>query len=199
MSLISFFKPMTVTESIFKNIPTLETPRLYLRRIMESDYRDMYEYSQNSEVTKYLTWYEHDNPEYTKCYLKELQKAYKRGEFFDWGLEYKPHSKFIGTAGFTLIDEDNNSAEIGYVLNPQYQGLGLMTEAITEILDFGFSTLCFERIYARHIKGNDASAEVMKRCGMSYEGELRNSLFVKGEYKTVMIYSILKEEYKKNK
>ena len=84
--------------------------------------------------------------------------------------------------------------EIGYVLSPDYRGLGLMTEAARRVIAFGFDELGLARIEARHVFGNERSAAVMRRCGMEYEGTLRKSMMIKGELKTVSVYAILKED-----
>ena len=76
-------------KEVFANIPRFETRRLILRRIKESDYIDIYEYSSDIEVTKYLTWYPHMSLKESKDYTSYLQKRYDSGKFFDWGLVCK--------------------------------------------------------------------------------------------------------------
>ncbi len=192
---MGLFTSKTVTQRIFSHLPVLETPRLILRRILPKDAADMYEYARLPEVTRYLTWHEHESAQYTKDYLTALQSSYRRGEFFDWGLELKENRKFIGTCGFTAIREDYNFAEVGYVLSPAYHKQGLMSEALREVIRFGFQVLCLERIEAKHMEGNDASAAVMKRCGMQYEGKLRHRMVIKGRYEDYHLYSLLKSEF----
>ena len=101
----------------------------------------------------------------------------------------------IGTCGFTAIDLPNRSAELGYVLHPAYHGRGLATEAAGEVLRFGFERLGLHRIEARYMEGNEASTHVMERLGMRHEGLRRDALFVKGAFRTVGTYAILREEY----
>ena len=57
---------------IFSNIPTLQTDRLTLRRLMVADAVDMYEYSKNKDVTRYLTWDAHPDVAYTREYLQYI-------------------------------------------------------------------------------------------------------------------------------
>lgn len=179
----------------FSKLPSLETPRLLLRRMNVYDAADMYEYARLEEVTRYLLWYPHPDAGYTKRYLEQLQTEYRHGEFYDWALVCKPYMKMIGTCGFTSIDLDNNRAEIGYVLNPAYWGAGLAPEAVRRVLDFGFRELRLNRIEARYMRGNDRSRRVMEKCGMSFEGMQRSLLFVKEQYRDVGVCSILYDEY----
>ena len=159
------------------------------------DAGDMYEYACQSEVTKYLTWSPHPSREYTRDYLAYVQKQYEDGEYYDWALIFKDEMKMIGTCGFTSFDDENNAGEIGYVLNPDYWGRGLAAEAVREVLKFGFQRLNLHRIEAKHIEGNNQSRRVMEKCGMSYEGTHRSSMYIKGEYRTICICAILREEY----
>ena len=182
-------------KEIFSDIPVFETPRLILRRIRVSDYADMYEYSSDSEVTKYLTWYPHKSLNESKEYAEYLQKRYNDGKFFDWGIEYKGSGKFIGTCGFTTINLNNNQAEVGYVLSKGYWGQGIIPEALRVIMEFGFNYLGFDKIEARFLDGNEKSFKVMKKMGMTFERILYNSLHIKGEYKTVHTYSISREKF----
>ena len=102
----------------------------------------------------------------------------------------------IGTCGFTRFDSANNSAEIGYVINPAYHGQGIATEAARAVIDFGFSELRLHRIEARHMVGNDASHRVMEKLGMKTDGTLREAYYVNGSYRTVVICSLLQSEFK---
>ena len=186
---------------IFSNIPLMETDRLILRKMMVKDYEDMYLYACRPEVTKYLTWKPHTSPMYTKDYLEYIATKYSLGEFYDWAVIDKYDQKMIGTCGFTRFDFHSNSAEIGYVLNPEYWGKGYATEAVKAVMKFGFETLGVVRIEAKYMNGNDASRRVMEKVGMSYEGMMRSALLVGDEYKNIGICSILLDEYKtiKNK
>jgi ribosomal-protein-alanine N-acetyltransferase len=176
----------------FLNMKDLETDRLVLRKISKKDAPDMYEYAQNPEVSKYLTWYAHESLSYTKRYIRFLKSKYRSGEYFDWGIELKDTGKFIGTCGFSVFDPDNKKAEIGYVLNPEYCNKGYATEAVSKVIKYAFSELHLHRIEARIIKENTVSASVAQKCGLRLEGTAVDELFLKGEYKTILHYALIK-------
>ena len=180
---------------IFSNIPILQTERLTLRRLMVSDACDMFEYSKEPEVTRYLTWDAHPDVMYTREYLQYLGTHYNVGDFFDWGVILTDEDKMIGTCGFTRFDYNNNSGEIGYVINPAYRGQGIADEAVSAVMQFGFETLKLNRIEAKFIEGNSASMRVMEKTGMQLEGYHRCAMLIKGEYKTIGVCSILRDEY----
>ena len=182
---------------LFIKIPTLKTERLILRRINPTDVEDVFDYASCPDVPRYLLWHPHPDRNYTKQYLSFLDKKYKKNEFYDWGIELDGH--LIGTCGFSSFDIDNNSAQIGYVLNKKHWGNGYAPEAVKEIMLFGFEVLKLHRIEARFIKQNERSKRVMEKCRMSYEGTLKEAIFAKGIYKDLGIYAITRDEYLKYK
>lgn len=183
------------TFRIFTNIPELHTERLMLRRMKVGDSWDMFEYAGREDVTEYLLWKPHPDVAYTREYLQFVATHYELGDFFDWAVVWKEQDKMIGTCGFTKFDYTNNCGEIGYVINPLYRGMGIADEAVREIMRFGFEVLKLNRIEAKFMEGNDASLRVMEKTGMTFEGFHRKSMKVKGEYKTIGICSILREEF----
>ena len=183
---------------IFANIPTLKTKRFILRKITEKDASDVYEYSSDEQVSRYLFWYPHTSIEYTKEYLYNLKNDYRIGKYFDWGIEWRTGEytgKMIGTCGFTSFDLFNNSAEVGYVLNKEFWGQGIACEALDEVIRFGFEELLLHRIEAKFAYENKNSLKVMEKCNMQFEGVLRSSVMLKGSYTDIGICSILGEEY----
>ena len=181
--------------NIFSRIPILETERLTLRKLRIDDAEDMFDYARRADVTTYLTWECHPDSAYTREYLQYVQKQYEDGEFYDWAVVHKGTGRMIGTCGFTSFDDDNNAGELGYVLNPDFHGQGLMPEAVREVMKFGFLRLNLHRITARYMEGNLPSRRVMEKVGMSFEGTFRRAVYIKGDYRTVSSCAILREEY----
>ena len=148
-----------MTENTPMNLENIKlcTQRLVLRKMLPSDFLDMYEYACRRDVTEYLLWREHENAEYTRRYLRYIQKLYRKGEFFDFAVTLRDSGKMIGTAGFAQIDTENRSAQIGYVLNPRYRGRGYAPEAAEAVMRYGFYKLGLHRIEARCMHQNEAS------------------------------------------
>ena len=181
---------------IFSNIPTLRTERLSLRAMHPMDAEDMFDYARRDEVTRSLLWRPHASVGYTKDYLHYIQTRYALGDFYDWAIIDRENSRrMIGTCGFTKIDTVNNSAEIGYVINPDFHRKGYAYEAARKIMEFGFCELGLHRIEARFMQGNEASLRVMEHLGMTFEGYHKDEVFVKGKYRTVGYCAITKDEF----
>ena len=146
-----------------------------------------------------MTWDPHPDRTYTREYLEYLGNRYAAGMFYDWALVYEPDCKMVGSCGFTSFNCSSDSAEVGYVLNPEYWGRGIAAEALERVLEFGFDTLGLHRIEARFIEGNDQSRRVMEKVGMTFEGILREGMLVKGNYVNVGVCSVLYKEWKERK
>ncbi len=158
-----------------------------------ADVNDMYSYASLDVVCKYLLWAPHYNVEATRGYLEMVERSYRRGELADWAIE--KDGKMIGTAGFASVDLENNSVEIGYVLNPDYWGNGYAREALGTVTRIAFEELGVHRIQLRIMEGNTPSENVALACGYRKEGTLRDLLLVKNEYRTIHFYSLVSSEY----
>ncbi|MGE7603519.1 GNAT family N-acetyltransferase [Peribacillus sp. NPDC097675] len=182
-------------EKPFENFPTLETERLILRKVTWDDVEDIHAYSSIEEVTKYVTWETHKTLEDTKEFIKFAFTQYENKHIAPWGIQYKENGKIIGTIDFVSHHGGHRVAEIGYVLSQDYWGKGIMTEAANEVIAFGFDRMDVVRIQARCFVDNIGSSRVMEKIGMSFEGTMRNMMFVKGKHQDLNMYSILKEEF----
>lgn len=180
---------------IFSHMPRLQTERLILRRLSTSDCEDVFYYSRDPQVPKYLLWDPHPNLDYTRQYLDYIAQRYRLGDFYDWALERKSDGRVIGTCGFTSINFHSDSAEVGYVLARDCWGQGYAAEALECVLGFGFDYVGFNRIEAKYMAENPASRRVMEKCSMTFEGVLRSSMKVKGKYRDIGICSILRDEH----
>ena len=176
----------------FSKIPVIKTERFFLRKISYEDTDDMYEYSCEARTSEYLLWSPHPERFYTYEYIRSLQNAYKHGEFYDWAIICRDSGKMIGTVGYSEIYFEDDRAEVGYVINPEYWGRGVATECLSAITAFGFERLGFHRLEARIMVGNDASMRVAEKCGYAFEGVHKDMLLVKGEYRDIAFYANVK-------
>lgn len=181
---------------LFQQLPTLETPRLILRKLVLNDAEDIFKFTSIDSVTDYLTWFPHKDIAVTKEFLEMVMARYESGEPSQWAIFHKESQSVIGIIGFIDFSEEHGKGELAYVLSPDFQRLGLMKEALISIIDYSFSKLGLNRIQCKLIAGNNASEMLLKSVGMVKEGEFRQFLRVKGELKNFIYYSILKQEFK---
>ncbi len=185
----------THIEHLVRQMPTLETHRLILRKLKVQDAQDMYEYCSDTDTPKFLTWEPHESLKYTKEYIRFVIKKYRTGEYLDWGIILKSSGKLIGTCGFTSIEPENAKGEIGYVLNGAYRNNGYGSEAVNRLLEYSFYELELNRIEARVIENNHPSVALLKKCGFEYEGTFRQEMYLKGEFKNILHYALCKDRY----
>ena len=181
---------------VFADLPELETERLLLRKMRLDDAEAMFAYASDPEVTRYVLWDTHRSIEDTEEFLRFATEGYERGDFGGWGVVLKDSGVFVGTCGLDAgYAPEHARAELGYVLSREHWGRGLMPEAARAVIRFGFVRMKLNRIEARCIAENAASARVMEKAGMTYEGTLREREFIKGAYRDMKVYSILRSEY----
>ena len=174
---------------LFYRQPPLETERLILRKISKSDLEDVYEYAKNPSVSKYLLWAPHPNREHTKKYLEIVEKLYLKAKFYDFAIVVRENSKMIGTVGFTSINIEDNSAEIGYVLNEHYWKKGYAREAVSRIIKYAKEVLHLDTLYAKFILENDQSKKLLLSLGFTEAPELAHTLYIKGEMRDISVFS----------
>lgn len=184
-----------MTDNLYVYMPILETDRLLLRKLTMRDAQDIYAYSRDPVVAKHVLWDAHTSIYDSRGYLRFMLRKYRMGEPASWGIEWKATRQVIGTIGFMWIQHENASAEVGYSLSRQFWNKGIMTEALQEIIRYGFQSLNLNRIEAQHETDNPASGAVMRKCGMVKEGTLRQRLLNKGKFVDVDLYAILRKEY----
>lgn len=171
--------------------PDLQTERLLLRRLTREDAADIFAYASDPEVARLTTWEAHRTLDDSLQYLERVRTWYDEGFGGPWGLVLKGTGTLVGTCGLAVVPE-HYRAELGYAIARSCWGQGLMTEAARAAIHFGFVSLGLNRIEARCWLDNIASARVMEKCGMKYEGTLREQIFIKGRFDTLLIYSILR-------
>lgn len=189
---------MDINEACVQH-PQLETPRLLMRKVTFKDLEDMHAYTSSQIVTRHVPFPTHKNLEETRKYIDFILEQYQINKKLLWGIQLKEAQKIIGTIEFISFEPAHNKAEIAYVLSEDYWGNGIMSEAVNEVIKFGFQNLNLTRIQARTFKDNIGSQKVLKKVGMTFEGTLRKSMFLKGVYQDINIFSILKEEYSSTK
>ena len=178
-------------DDIYSDLPNLETERTILRKLRSEDEQDLFLYASNDEVSRYTVWSTHRTIEDTRIYLARVLNKYNNKTVAPWGIEDKHTGQLIGTAGFMTWNLSHSKAELGYALSQDYWNRGYMTEVIREIISFGFNTMKLIRIEANCLPMNLSSARVMEKVGMTHEGTLRKSIFVKGTYEDLKLYSII--------
>jgi ribosomal-protein-alanine N-acetyltransferase len=140
--------------------PLLTTERLILRFLTLEDAPEIFRIRSDDRVNKYL-----DRPKATSIEdaLTFIRKIQTVNAGFYWGISLKDNNTLIGAVCFWNIVIEKKSGEIGYELHPDYQGKGIMQEAITAVIKYGFETAGFNVITALPAADNEKSIQLLER------------------------------------
>ena len=154
----------------------IETERLILRRFAPEDARAAYDnWTSDPEVTKYLTWPAHASVEVSQQIVNQWVAGYEKPDFYLWAIVPKEVGQPIGSISAVQMDDRTEKAHIGYCLGRAWWHQGIMSEALGAVMDYLFDRVGVNRIESRHDPNNPHSGDVMKKCGMKYEGTMRQS------------------------
>jgi ribosomal-protein-alanine N-acetyltransferase len=181
--------------AVFADLPTLQTPRLILRRMTLDDAEAMFAYASDPQVTRNLAWETHRTLVDSLAFLQASLEQYRKGEVAPWGIVLVETGTLTGTIGYMDWDPRHARAEVGYAIGRRYWGRGLMTEALRAVLHFGFRRMYLNRVQALCYPENRASARVMEKVGMRYEGTIGEWIFAKGVFHDVKQYAILRADF----
>ena len=175
---------------------TIKTERLTLRKFYIDDAKAMYRnWASDCEVTRFLTWPAHDNIEVPRTVLKDWEQQYADENFYNWAMVLDEVGEPIGSIGMAAADSDTRMIAIGYCIGKKYWHQGIASEALQAVIDFLFQKTNYNRIEARHDVFNLHSGMVMQKCGMQYEGTLREVARNNAGLSDCRYYAILRKDY----
>lgn len=185
---------LTVNFNPFKN---LETNRLLLRRVSPEDVNEVLELRGNPATMKYIPRQLTTSIEEAMAHINMINDKIEKNEGINWAITIKGNPKFIGIIGHYRIQPENHRCEIGYMILPEYNGKGIVTEAIKAVLDYGFEDLKMHSIEAVIDPENIASERILLKNGFVKEAHILENELWNGKFWDTVIYSLLKRNFKK--
>ncbi|MBW4460922.1 MAG: GNAT family N-acetyltransferase [Nodosilinea sp. WJT8-NPBG4] len=164
-----------------KIFPDLETPRLWLRQSTEADAEAIFSLFSDSRVTQFHNLDTFTQLDEARAVVERRKVGLETDRGIRWAIALKPSNSLIGSCGFTW-DKASNLAEVGYELASQYWRKGIMTEALSAILTYGFEVEGLDNIVAEVMLENIASQQLLKKLGFQSQGMLKNRGFWKGRH-----------------
>ncbi|NWF69499.1 MAG: GNAT family N-acetyltransferase [Chloroflexi bacterium] len=179
----------------FSTFPVLETQRLTLRALVDTDAAAVWAIRGDYEVTKYNTGAPIRTPIEAALIIQAINADYREKIAVRWGIARKDNDAVIGMCGFNYWDRANFRASVGYDLARAYWGQGLMPEALRRVVRFGFEEMGLNRIEADSSALNTASARVLEKVGFRQEGLQREQYYEEGQFYDLMLFALLKREF----
>jgi len=156
-----------------QTFPKLETNSLLLRRIISGDANALFEILSDPEVSEFYDENAFVDISQASDQIADWENGFADNRCIRWGIIRKDKDDLIGSCGYYGFHTWNNRASIGYELERISWRQGIMTEALSAIIDFGFSRLELNRIDAVVMPENTASINMLEKLGFRNEGLLR--------------------------
>ncbi len=180
-----------------KGTKTIETNRLTLRAFHLNDVKAAFKnWTSDDRVTEFLRWPTHTNSSITKQVITDWIAQNDNPEFYQWAIVLKEIDEPVGSISVVDKNEALNILHIGYCIGSRWWHQGIVSEAFSAIIPYLFEEVGANRIEAQHDPNNPHSGSVMKKCGLLYEGTLRQADFSNKGVVDACIYSLLKSEWK---
>lgn len=176
-------------------IPTLSTPRLRLRPFVDGDAAAVTALAGDAEVSRYLLHVPHPYPAgLADDWIAHRREAWSQGQGATWAITRRDDGTLLGTTSLRWVRRHDH-AELGYWLGRAHWGHGYAVEAAGRAVEFGFEVLRCARVFAQHLGGNERSARVLARLGMTAEGVRRAHIKKAGAYHDTFQFGVLRDEF----
>lgn len=107
-------------------------------------------------------------------------------------------NSLVGLVGLKKVDWPNRIGELGYWLDEQYQGLGIITRSCRKLISHAYENIGFNRLEVKCGVGNIKSGRIPQRLGFAFEGIEREGELVNGTFIDIEVYSLLKKDWSTN-
>ena len=185
---------MTI-DTAFTRFPSLTTNRLHLRQIQPTDAGALFETFSDQEAMEFYGHEPHQSLDDTQALIQQIQARYDRREAIRWGITLKGEETVIGSCGFHHFGPGFHRTETGYELNRAFWGKGIMFEAMSAILTYGFTELELHRVEAIIDIANERSKGLLLKLGFTYEGILRQRYSFRDRFEDEHYFGLLADEW----
>ncbi|MCG7542565.1 GNAT family N-acetyltransferase [Pseudoalteromonas sp. MM17-2] len=179
--------------------PELETSRLKLSALNDSDGKAVFELFSDPLVTHYYDLEPFSELSQALKLIEFFQSRFEEGSGIRWAIRLRETNQLIGTCGFNSWNPRMKNAVLGYDLMPNFWGNGYTTEAVHKIINAAFSgkLACGElnRIQGDTVPGNDASESVLRKIGFKEEGLRRQSGYWKNQFHDLKCFGLIRSEF----
>jgi len=174
----------------FWPFPVLQTERLVLRQLSLSDDKDIYFLRSDSKVNEYIDKPFAQSITDAQQFIQKINAGIQKNENLYWGISNKNKSKLIGTICLWNFEADKLQAETGYALHPDFQGKGVMKEALLKVIEYGFNQLNLQSIKAFTHPENKKSIKLLEKLHFTRDLNTENEFEAKGINIPEIIFSI---------
>jgi len=147
----------------FTPFPILTTERLTLRQLVINDEREIFTLRSDSEINKYLDRQLSNTIDDARNFIKKVNENINKNDSLYWAITLSDKNVLIGTICLFSFSDETDKCEIGYELLTNFQGQGIMTEALEKVIDFAFNTIKVQKIEAFFHIDNQSSIKLLEK------------------------------------
>ncbi|MGQ8874900.1 GNAT family N-acetyltransferase [Paenibacillus sp. TSA_86.1] len=155
-------------------ITELHTTRLHLRQMKESDSAELFQVWSDPEVARFMNISPFSDEQQALEMIQLLANLTEDKQAIRFSIIEKQSGAILGSCGYNSLDFEQARAEIGYDLAKAYWGKGYATEAVTALLDHGYTSLGIHRLEAKVNPHNVNSIKLLEKLVFTREGTLRS-------------------------
>lgn len=145
-------------------------------------------------LAQWLPWLPFvQNVQDSKKFIQDAQSNWAQQATLELGIWRG--QELVGCIGLHELNRMHDKTSIGYWLGAEFQGQGIMTQAVQALVNYSFEELEFHRVEIRAAVENAASRAIPKRLGFQQEGILREAERVNGRYLDTVVFSMLKKDW----
>lgn len=145
-----------------------------MRELLPKDDEVIFRLRSDDQVNKYLGRKKADTIEDARAHMHRVAEGCIKDGLYFWGIEIQEEERLIGTICLWNLDHEKNTAEIGYELLPEWQGKGIMQEALARVIEFSLNEIQLSALTAWTHHENEASSRLLKKNGFRRDLEEEN-------------------------
>ena len=172
----------------FINFPTIETDRLILRNVSDKDCESFHKLHSDPIVNRFVGRENSSSLEKARAYIERMDRLVRNKECLFWIITLKNDDSLLGSVCCWNFDFENGIVEIGYEMLPEFQGKGIMSEALKSVTEFTFNEMKANIITAFPSSDNLSSVNILKKLNFQFENKPYNNKH--GNVENIVTYTL---------
>lgn len=160
---LSLEKINIMINKYFTPFPILTTERLTLRQPLINDAEEIFTLRSDSEINKYLDRQLSNTIEDARNFINKVNENINKNVSLYWAITLSDRNTFVGTICLYGFSDENDNCEIGYERLKNFQGQGIMKEAVEKVIDYAFNEIKVQKIEAFLHRDNQSSINLLEK------------------------------------
>ena len=156
----------------FATFPVLITERLTLRQLTMNDEQEIFTLRSDREINKYLDRQVSQTIEDARNFINKINELIHTNESLYWAITLSDKNNLVGTICLFSFSDEHDKCEIGYELLTNFQGQGIMKEAVEKVIGYAFNTMNVQKMEAFIHRENQSSINLLQKLSFKRSNEI---------------------------